>query len=157
MTSSFTQLEKWWLTQIPIGSMLLWRLHCFHGHTSSLACSLHRDMTNHRVSCPAVHKPTHAQRRRDEGCNKAAYRCPETRFAASCRENLSEKAQSKIWLKMWYAWHFLQQIFPVCVLLFIGNQHKSTQRFSRVRIVLSKQRTHSAVMTSKMGWATLWK
>lgn len=42
------------------GSMLLWRLHCFHGHTSSLACSLHRDTTNHSESHPAVFKPTHS-------------------------------------------------------------------------------------------------
>lgn len=42
MTSSFTQQETWWQAPIPIGSMLLWRIHCFHGHTTSLACSLQR-------------------------------------------------------------------------------------------------------------------
>lgn len=85
-------------------NVFLWRLHCFHGHTSSPACSLHRDMTNHSESHPAVLKPTHGIVL-DEGCSsKPVYRRHETQFVASFRENLSEKAHSNMLLSMAFLW-----------------------------------------------------
>ena len=143
MTSSFTRLEKWWLSQIPIGSMLSWRPRCFHGHTSSPACSLHRDTTSRCTSHSAVHKPTHsivlitvAMRRHTDALKLDL----QPRVWRICQR--TQGAEMK--LEMWSAWHFYSRSFSSAYGSSLkSNLHKEprSQRFSGVFCWASRELT----------------
>ena len=95
---------------------------------------------------PLSRPQTHTQHRLDYGCDEAAYRCPETRFTASCLENLSENARAEMKLGMWSAWHFYSRSFSSAYgssLKSNLNLHKEprSQRFSGVFCWASRELT----------------
>lgn len=112
MTSSFTQLGKWWQAQTPVGSMLLWRRRCFHGGAPSPApgdASLRRQQKS-PITYPDPPAQTHPHKPSSwlRLPYKPEYKWLRTQFVPPHEgvggRSEAEKSQTNRMMRMWRAW-----------------------------------------------------